>query len=114
MLSTGLAYILWLPGLVLVCGLHRFYAGKPLSGSLWFFTLGLFGFGQLIDLLLIPSMIAGANARHGYGNRNTNVNTVIVNVDRDRRRRRDDDYDDDEDDRPRRRRRGPEDDFKFD
>ena len=109
MLSTGVAYVLWLPGLVLICGLHRFYAGKPVSGVLWLFTFGLLGFGQLIDLLLIPSMIADANARrgYGYGNRNTNVNTVVVNVDRGRGRR-DDDYDDDEDDyydRPRRRRR---------
>ena len=100
MLSTGVAYVLWLPGIVLICGLHRFYAGKPVSGVIWLLTFGLLGFGQLIDLLLIPSMIAEANARHGYGygNRNTNVNTVVVNVDRGRRRRRRRDDDDDDDD----------------
>ena len=113
MLSTGVAYLLWLPGLFLVCGLHRFYAGKILTGLLWLLTFGLLGIGQLIDLFLIPSMIAQHNARYGYGDRNanvnSNVNTIVVNVDRGRRRRDDDDRrrddDDDDDDRPRRRRR---------
>jgi TM2 domain-containing membrane protein YozV len=109
MLSTGVAYLLWFPGFILICGLHRLYAGKTLSGLLWLFTFGLLGFGQLIDMFLIPSMIADANRRYGrYGNYNSNTNTIIVNVDRGggRRRRYDDDYDDDDyDDRPRRRRR---------
>jgi TM2 domain-containing membrane protein YozV len=64
MLSAGVAYLLWLPGLLGICGLHRFYAGKPISGLIWLFTVGLLGLGQLIDLFLIPSMIATANARN--------------------------------------------------
>jgi hypothetical protein len=74
---------------------------------LWLFTFGLLGFGQLLDLILIPGMVAQANVRSGrFGNQNTNVNTVVVNVNegRGRRRRYDDDYDDDDDVRPRRRR----------
>ncbi|HEV3146422.1 MAG TPA: NINE protein [Gemmataceae bacterium] len=64
MLSPGVAYLLWLPGLIGICGLHRFYAGKPITGLIWLFTGGLLFVGQLIDLFLIPSMIAGANARN--------------------------------------------------
>jgi TM2 domain-containing membrane protein YozV len=66
MYSTGVAYLLWLGGIVGFCGLHRFYAGKVLTGLLWFFTLGLLGFGQLLDLLLIPHMINQANYRIGW------------------------------------------------
>jgi TM2 domain-containing membrane protein YozV len=64
MLSTSVAYLLWLPGLLGICGLHRFYAGKPITGLIWLFTGGLLLIGQLIDLFLIPSMIATANARN--------------------------------------------------
>ncbi len=69
--STGIAYILWLACIFGFCGIHRFYAGKPLTGLLWLFTVGLLGLGQLIDLILIPGMIAKANLRalHAYGNR---------------------------------------------
>lgn len=113
MLSTGVAYLLWFGWLMGLCGIHRFYAGKPLTGIIWLFTLGLLGIGQFIDLFLIPSMIAKANAQHGYGGYgNRNTNTVIVNVNNSSGRSRRDDYDD-EDDRPRRKRRGPENDFDF-
>lgn len=34
-------------------GIHRFYVGKVGTGILYFFTFGLFGFGWLIDIILI-------------------------------------------------------------
>ncbi|HEY9035749.1 MAG TPA: TM2 domain-containing protein [Pseudomonadales bacterium] len=49
----SVGYILWIFGFT---GAHRFYFGKPVSGTIWFFTLGLLGIGWLIDVFLIPGM----------------------------------------------------------
>jgi TM2 domain-containing membrane protein YozV len=54
--STGMAYLLWLLGLVGFCGIHRFYLGRPISGLIWLFTGGLFFIGQIIDLFFMPRM----------------------------------------------------------
>lgn len=51
--STAVGYILWIFGFT---GSHRFYFGKPISGLIWLFTLGLLGIGWLVDVFLIPSM----------------------------------------------------------
>ncbi len=56
--SLQTAYILCGLGIFGLCGLHRFYLGKPVSGVVWLLTFGLFGMGQWVDLALIPS-IAG-------------------------------------------------------
>lgn len=34
-------------------GIHRFYVGKNGTGILWLFTLGLFGIGWIVDIILI-------------------------------------------------------------
>ena len=59
--STGIGYILWIFGFL---GAHRFYYGKPVSGTIYMFTLGLLGIGWLIDLFLMPSLASEAN--HEY------------------------------------------------
>lgn len=44
-------------------GVHRLYNRKFFTGLLWFFTFGLFGIGQFIDLFIIPGMVDEYNAR---------------------------------------------------
>jgi TM2 domain-containing membrane protein YozV len=60
----SMGYILWIFGFT---GSHRFYFGKPISGTLYFFTLGLLGIGWLIDLFLIPGMDRQADLRYRSG-----------------------------------------------
>ena len=60
----SIGYILWIFGFT---GSHRFYYGKPVTGTIWFFTLGLLGLGWLIDLFLIPSMDREADLRFQAG-----------------------------------------------
>ena len=57
------AYILWLGGFLSLNGLHRLYNGKIATGLLWLCTFGLFGVGQLVDLLLIPNMVEDYNTK---------------------------------------------------
>jgi serine/threonine protein kinase len=49
------ALILSILGLFGLHGIQRFYVGKIGTGCLWFFTFGLFGIGQLIDVIMILS-----------------------------------------------------------
>ncbi|MBT9316700.1 TM2 domain-containing protein [Leptothoe spongobia] len=50
------SYLLWFGILLGMGGLHRLYNGKYVSGVIWLFTYGLFGVGQLVDLVLISDM----------------------------------------------------------
>jgi TM2 domain-containing membrane protein YozV len=59
--SVGTAYLLWVLCLFGVCGLHRFYSGRPISGVIWLFTMGFCWVGQVIDLIFIPRMIEDHN-----------------------------------------------------
>lgn len=62
--SIVIGYIVWIFGFF---GAHRFYYGKQISGTIWFFTLGLLGVGWLIDLFLIPGMDRRAQMRFTTG-----------------------------------------------
>jgi TM2 domain-containing membrane protein YozV len=71
----SVGYILWIFGFT---GAHRFYFGKPLTGTLWFFTLGLCGIGWLIDLLLIPGMDRSADRRFIAGHYDYSVAWILL------------------------------------
>ena len=62
--SKMIGYITWIFGFT---GAHRFYYGKPISGTIWFFTAGLLGIGWLVDFFLIPAMDDEADFRYRDG-----------------------------------------------
>ena len=73
--SKTIGYLLWIFGFT---GSHRFYYGKPITGTIWFFTLGLLGIGWLIDLFLIPSMDRQADFRFQTGPVNYSVAWILL------------------------------------
>lgn len=68
-------YIIWVFGFT---GAHRFYYGKPVTGTIWFFTLGLLGIGWLIDLFLIPSMDRAADRKYVPGRHDYTLAWILL------------------------------------
>lgn len=73
--SKTIGYILWIFGFM---GAHRFYYGRPITGTIWFFTLGFFLIGWIVDLFLIPSMDRSADRRFRSGPVNFNLTWVLL------------------------------------
>jgi len=73
--SKTIGYILWIFGFI---GSHRFYYGRPISGTIYFFTLGLLFVGWLVDLFLIPSMDREASLRFVAGPVDYNVSWILL------------------------------------
>jgi TM2 domain-containing membrane protein YozV len=73
--SKLVGYILWIFGFM---GAHRFYYGRPATGTLYFFTLGLFFIGWIVDLFLIPEMNRVADRRYVAGEKNYNVTWILM------------------------------------
>ena len=71
----SVGYILWLFGFT---GSHRFYFGKSISGTIYFFTFGLLGIGWIIDLFLIPSLGRQADLRFQAGDIDYTVAWVLL------------------------------------
>ncbi|MHB8109053.1 MAG: NINE protein [Syntrophorhabdaceae bacterium] len=71
----SVGYILWIFGFT---GSHRFYYGKPVTGTIWFFTLGLLFVGWIIDFFLIPSMDRKADFRYRTGNLDYTVAWILL------------------------------------
>ncbi len=73
--SKTIGYILWIFGFM---GAHRFYYGKPVTGTIYFFTLGLLFVGWIVDLFLIPSMDNSADLRFAPGPLDYNVAWILL------------------------------------
>ncbi|MGB1220435.1 MAG: TM2 domain-containing protein [Alcanivoracaceae bacterium] len=73
--SVAIGYVMWIFGFM---GMHRFYYGRQITGTLWFFTLGLFFIGWIIDLFLIPGMDRDADARYTQGHVDYSVAWILL------------------------------------
>ena len=73
--SIPFGYFIWLFGFT---GAHRFYYGKPITGTLWFCTLGLLGVGWLVDFFLIPSMDREADLKYQEGPINYEIAWLLL------------------------------------
>jgi TM2 domain-containing membrane protein YozV len=62
--SKVVGYLLWVIGFM---GAHRFYYGRQVTGTIWFFTLGLLFIGWIVDLFLIPAMDREADRKYTAG-----------------------------------------------
>ena len=70
-----IGYILWIFGFT---GSHRFYYGKPVSGTIYLFTLGLLFIGWIVDLFLIPAMDRQADIRFSVGRIDYNLTWILL------------------------------------
>ncbi|MEZ4524896.1 MAG: TM2 domain-containing protein [Desulfobacterales bacterium] len=73
--SKTIGYLLWIFGFT---GSHRFYYGRPITGTIWFFTLGLLFIGWIIDLFLIPGMERDAERTFTPGKLDYNFAWVLL------------------------------------
>lgn len=73
--SVVVGYILWIFGFM---GAHRFYFGRPISGTIYFFTLGLLLIGWIVDLFLIPGMDRAADTKYVEGDKDYTVSWVLL------------------------------------
>jgi TM2 domain-containing membrane protein YozV len=73
--SKAIGYIVWIFGFM---GAHRFYYGRQITGTIWFFTLGLFFIGWIIDLFLIPAMDRDADSRYVAGPIDYNITWILL------------------------------------
>lgn len=73
--SKVIGYTLWIFGFT---GAHRFYYGKPVTGTIWLFTAGLLLIGWFIDLFLIPSMDRKADWKYVAGPTDYSVAWILL------------------------------------
>lgn len=73
--SIIIGYIVWIFGFM---GAHRFYYGRPITGTIWFFTLGLLFIGWIIDLFLIPGMDRDADQRYSGGEKDYTITWLLL------------------------------------
>lgn len=70
-----IGYLLWIFGFL---GAHRFYFGRPVTGTIWLLTFGVFMIGWIIDFFLIPGMDREADLRFRTGPINYSVAWILL------------------------------------
>jgi TM2 domain-containing membrane protein YozV len=70
-----IGYVLWIFGFT---GAHRFYFGRPITGTIWFFTAGLLLVGWLVDVFFIPWMSKRADLRYVPGRFDYSVAWILL------------------------------------
>ena len=73
--SKAVGYVLWIFGFM---GAHRFYYGRPISATIYFFTLGLFLVGWIVDLFLIPDMDRKADRQYQSGATSYSLGWILL------------------------------------
>ena len=73
--SPVMGYLLWIFAFM---GAHRFYYGRPITGTIYFFTLGLFFIGWIVDLFLSPGMDESADRRYVSGDTDYNIAWILL------------------------------------
>ena len=71
----SIGYILWIFGFT---GSHRFYYGRPVTGTIWLLTGGLLLIGWIVDLFLIPGMDRQADLRFRSGSVDYNLAWILL------------------------------------
>lgn len=70
------SYVLWMVGGL--CGAHHFYLGRLIHGLCTLWTLNFFGFGWLIDCLLMPRYVYKYNSEHTHPQAPYDASRVIL------------------------------------
>lgn len=73
--STLMGYIMWVFGFL---GIHRFYYGRQISGTIYFFTFGLLLIGWIVDLFLMPKLCKEADLLYNDGEIDYNVAWLLL------------------------------------
>ena len=70
-----IGYSLWIFGFT---GSHRFYLGRPVSGTIYFFTFGIFGIGWFLDLFFMPTLARQASVEFQEGPLNYDIAWILL------------------------------------
>lgn len=73
--SLAVGYVLWIFGFT---GAHRFYFGKPISGTIYLLTGGLLLIGWIVDLFLMPRLERSAELRFHAGPLDYTIGWVLL------------------------------------
>ena len=73
--NLAVGYLLWIFGFL---GAHRFYYGRPVSGTIYFFTFGLFLIGWIVDLFLMPKLDHDADQVYVPGRLNYTLTWILL------------------------------------